>query len=432
MLRSKSRARCQRRTAAFLGMGAKRTGLVVLSDQTGQARRCGQRGEAGQGRQQVGKRGHRRDLRRQVQPVGVGHLGHPVPRQEPGLDQAPQHRRKPVSAEPFRSNGLLASLAHILGGEHDGQQPCGVARQRRARVGAVIGGDGSGDVVSATQVGGHSSGVPWLRQGRAGRTRARASPRQEKSLAKRAELGEARIVRSTASFPGTAGCSWPTLTGGLWHFWVLGSAGSFRQRGGIGTASACEPARPNRVAPRPNLFFGAVAPSGSRGWSWLRQEVPPPLRQRCHLLCPMRPGHARDNCRHIEIHLPAVGDFSGHWWIVPKNRGRRSDDVMTAPLSPLPASAAQYIDTRRTDAACRNRRADPDYSEMRPRSWLPIRCPNRARPRQPAHSSRSVCSADQPASFDAIVFPPHGLSRKRPFKIRTASEWHPVSILSST
>jgi hypothetical protein len=30
----------------------------------------------------------------------------------------------------------------------------------------------------------------------------------------------------------------------------------------------------------------------------------------------MRPGHARDNCRHIEIHLPAVGDFSGHWWIV--------------------------------------------------------------------------------------------------------------------
>jgi hypothetical protein len=31
----------------------------------------------------------------------------------------------------------------------------------------------------------------------------------------------------------------------------------------------------------------------------------------------MRPGHARDNCRHIEIHLPA-GDFSGHWWIVPQ------------------------------------------------------------------------------------------------------------------
>jgi hypothetical protein len=29
----------------------------------------------------------------------------------------------------------------------------------------------------------------------------------------------------------------------------------------------------------------------------------------------MRPGHARDNCRHIEIHLPALGDFSGHWWI---------------------------------------------------------------------------------------------------------------------
>ena len=86
----------------------------------------------------------------------------PVPRKEPGLDEAAQHRRKPVSAESFRSDGLLASLAHILGGKHDGQQPGGVARQRRARVGAVIGVDGGGDVISAARVDGHSSGVPWL------------------------------------------------------------------------------------------------------------------------------------------------------------------------------------------------------------------------------------------------------------------------------
>ena len=35
--RSKSRARCQRRTAAFFGIGSKRTACVVLSDHTGQA-----------------------------------------------------------------------------------------------------------------------------------------------------------------------------------------------------------------------------------------------------------------------------------------------------------------------------------------------------------------------------------------------------------
>src|SRR6185312_12967820 len=74
---------------------------------------------------------------------------------------------------------LLALLAHVLGWKHDGQQPGGVARQRRARVGTVIGGNGSGDVVSATRGSGHSSAVLRLAEGRAGRTRARASPRQE-------------------------------------------------------------------------------------------------------------------------------------------------------------------------------------------------------------------------------------------------------------
>ena len=124
---------------------------------------------------------------------------------------------------------------------------------------------------------------------------------------------------------------------------VLGSAAPSGQRGGIGTASACEPAKRNRVAPRPNLFFGAVAPSGSRGrrrrsGSWLRQEVPPPLRQRCHLLCPMRPGHARDNCRHIEIHLPAVGDLFGGLFPSPSTCCSQPTATMTAstPMRPQP------------------------------------------------------------------------------------------------
>ena len=46
----------------------------------------------------------------------------------------------------------------------------------------------------------------------------------------------------------------------------------------------------------------------------MRWEVLPPLRQRCYRLCPMHPGHAQDNCRHVESHLPAVGIFSGDWW----------------------------------------------------------------------------------------------------------------------
>ena len=52
------------------------------------------------------------------------------------------------------------------------------------------------------------------------------------------------------------------------HRWALaflgsGFGGSFRQRGGIGTASACEPAKWNRVAPRPNFVLRR------RGAFWL-------------------------------------------------------------------------------------------------------------------------------------------------------------------
>jgi hypothetical protein len=34
-------------------------------------------------------------------------------------------------------------------------------------------------------------------------------------------LGDAGFA-DHSEFPGTAGCSWPTLTGGLWHFWGSG------------------------------------------------------------------------------------------------------------------------------------------------------------------------------------------------------------------
>ena len=32
----------------------------------------------------------------------------------------------------------------------------------------------------------------------------------------------------------------------------------------------------------------------------------------------MRPGHACDNCRHIEIYQPSVDVFSGDWWSIPQ------------------------------------------------------------------------------------------------------------------
>ena len=58
------------------------------------------------------------------------------------------------------------------------------------------------------------------------------------------------IVRSTASFPGLG-----RMFMAHPHRWALaflgsGLGGSFRQRGGIGTASTCEAGRPTRVAPR--------------------------------------------------------------------------------------------------------------------------------------------------------------------------------------
>ena len=33
----------------------------------------------------------------------------------------------------------------------------------------------------------------------------------------------------------------------------------------------------------------------------------------------MRPGHAQDNCRHVESHLPAVGVFPRDWSTIPQH-----------------------------------------------------------------------------------------------------------------
>ena len=147
-----------------------------------------------------------------------------TPGQEPGLEQAPQRRREAPSVEAFGCNVLQASLAHILRGKHDGQQSPGVAGQPRLRVGAVIGRHRSGDVVSATQVDGHSSGVPRLCQGRAGRSRAHAPRGKKKRLPNGHDVGETGVLRVQSVPRPLAGCSWPAFTGGLWHFWVLGSA----------------------------------------------------------------------------------------------------------------------------------------------------------------------------------------------------------------
>src|SRR6476660_3311946 len=101
-----------------------------------------------------------------MQAVGVRHNARTkLSGQEASLDEELQRRRKPLPIEAFSSKVLQAPLAYVLGREHDGQQSRSVARQRPLRVGAVMGGNGSGDVISATLGDGHSSGVPWLCQG---------------------------------------------------------------------------------------------------------------------------------------------------------------------------------------------------------------------------------------------------------------------------
>ena len=101
-------------------------------------------------------------------------------RHEARLDQGAQHRPGSVLREPRRATSAsrlswqTSSAANMTASSRAagrGSGACGM--------GAVIGLDGGEDGVSAAAAHGHGSGVPWLRQGRAGQTRARASPRQE-------------------------------------------------------------------------------------------------------------------------------------------------------------------------------------------------------------------------------------------------------------
>ena len=143
--------------------------------------RCGPAGRHGRGR--TPSRGGGSSWlhqRRQVQPIRVGHG--PATRCR---DRNPAStRRRSIAGRLSRLNPSAAMASRLRwhtssDGNMTASSRAALRGSRRLRVGAVIGGDGSGDVVSATLVDGHSSGVPWLCRGRAGRSRARASPRQE-------------------------------------------------------------------------------------------------------------------------------------------------------------------------------------------------------------------------------------------------------------
>jgi len=64
----------------------------------------------------------------QMQPIRVGLASRAaLQRQQSNLDQAPQQDGKPASGEAFGGDVIKAALAHVLAGEHDGQQAGGVA-----------------------------------------------------------------------------------------------------------------------------------------------------------------------------------------------------------------------------------------------------------------------------------------------------------------
>ena len=164
--------------------------------------------------------------------------------QEPSLEQSLQHPGDVPSVEPGSCEAIQASLAHILSGKHDAQQPVGVTRQRRARVGAVVGLDGSDDVIQAEQVDGHGWGVPWLGQGRTGRSRARASPRQEIGSCETGLSWGMLCLQRRQRFPGSG-----RMFMAHPHRWALACLGS---GSGSSFVSAAElaPRQPVRLADR--------------------------------------------------------------------------------------------------------------------------------------------------------------------------------------
>ena len=192
------------------------------------------------------------------------------------------------------------------------------------------------------------------------------------------------------------------------------------QRGGIGTASTCEAGRPTRVAPRPNLTFSVVAPSGSR-------ECHGCDGRSCHHFCsdaaacapctPIMPktiaATSRATCllwasSRVIGGLPST---STRWsqpstarTVSPPRRPRtlihRCDDC-TAFLASCFSRAARRHEADRRWRPQPPRRPQRDETPIVASDTMP-----KLRAATPAVPLDRVCSADQPASFDAIVFPP--------------------------
>ena len=127
-----------------------------------------------------------------------------------------------------RTAAFLASGANRTGWLRSRSRPArGPAWASRAGIGSGMRG-----------ITGARRGSPRLSQGRARQARARASPSQEKRLSKRAEMRE--LCLSVTVSPALAGCSWPALTGGLWHFWGSGFGKLLAgRRESCGAATAC-------------------------------------------------------------------------------------------------------------------------------------------------------------------------------------------------
>ena len=149
--------------------------------------------------------------------------------------------REACSGESFGGDVFQAALAHVIAGEHGGQQAGGVARQRRARVGAVMGGNGSDDVVSATRIDRHSSGVLGCAKAAPGQDAGTSIPvARFRGCETGLSSGRLLIARSHEFPRPSAGCFRPALRRALAFlgFWVR-AAPHDTPRIGRGSRSAC-------------------------------------------------------------------------------------------------------------------------------------------------------------------------------------------------
>ena len=190
----------------------------------------GQRREAGQGRQQVGKgrAGHRGCFlaarRAAGQPIGDRAPRPPcreeAPRRPATFPGSPRDRLPGWSvASPVR----WLRWSHVLRGKHDGQQHC---RRCPSQSWSRLPIGGSARPFVRPLVDGHGGRVS-LAQPRPHRSVAGTSfPTARKSACETGRSwGKVRLSRHRVS-SSLAGCSRPTLIGGLWHFWGSGFGGS--------------------------------------------------------------------------------------------------------------------------------------------------------------------------------------------------------------